>query len=170
MDSRHLAEYHSWAGQKTREIVNLLSDDEFENIMDDIIGSVKDKALHMVVSILFCFHKMKIKFEYLAENPQKTTKKISTLSRKEFMKCWEHSDKRFSDLFMEDRSGTVTVLRKDGEEFCIQINDFLMQYIFHSIYHRGQLNYCLKALGKPRADSDYLYYFEELDYKLELIE
>ena len=70
MDSRHLAKYHSWAGQKTREIVNLLSDDEFEENMDNIIGSVKDKAIHMVIAVLFCFHQMKIEFEYMMDNPQ----------------------------------------------------------------------------------------------------
>jgi uncharacterized damage-inducible protein DinB len=170
MDSRHIAEYHLWAGQKTREVVRLLSNEEFEKKIDNIIGSAKDKAIHMVNATLFCFHQMKINFEYLANNPQTTIKQILSLSRKEFMKCWELSDKRFAELFMENRSGTVTVLRKDGEEFCVQINDFLFQYLFHTIYHRGQLNYCLKALEKPRVDSDYLFYFEELDKRLELME
>ena len=116
MDSRHLAEYHLWAGQKTREIVKLLSDEEFEKNIDNIVGSVKDKTIHMVIATFFCFHHMKIDFEYLRENPQATIKEILSLPRKEFMKYWELSDKRFSDLFIEDRSGTVTVLRKDGEE------------------------------------------------------
>ncbi|MHA2074807.1 MAG: DinB family protein [Candidatus Hodarchaeales archaeon] len=170
MDSRHLAEYHVWAGEKTREIVGLLSDVEYEKEIDKILGNTKEKSIHIVIALLFCFHRMKIEFEYLAESPRETIGKMYSLSREELMRCWKMADDKLAELILEERSGTVTYTRNDGESFCLQVDDFLLQYLFHTIYHRGQLNYCLKALNKPRIESDYLFYFAEIDKRLEMIE
>lgn len=146
----------------------MLSDEEYEKEIDEILGSTKEKSIHIAIAILFCFHRMNIDFEYLADNPQATVQKTASLPREEFMRCWKMADDRFRSLIMEERSGTITVTQKDGESFCIQANDFLLQYLFHTIYHRGQLNYCFKALNKPRVDSDYLFYFAEIDKRLEM--
>jgi len=170
MDSRHLAEYHVWAGEKTRKIVELLSEVEYEKEIDKILGSIKEKSSHIVNALLFCFQQMKIEFEYLAESSRETIEQTYSLSREELMWCWKMADDKLAELILEERSGTVTYSRNDGESFCLQVDDFLLQYLFHTIYHRGQLNFCLKALEKPRIDSDYLFYFAELDKKLQMTE
>jgi len=169
MDSRHLAEYHVWAGEKTREILGMLSDEEYEKDID-ILGSIKEKTIHIVIALLFCFHRMKVEFEYLAEDLQETIDKTYSLSREELMQCWKMADNKLEELILEERSGTVTYSINNGKSFCLQVDDFLLQYLFHTIYHRGQLNFCLKALEKSRIDSDYLFYFAELDKKLQMME
>ncbi len=170
MDSRHLAEYHVWAGDKTRKIVGMLSNEEYEKEIDKIIGSTKEKSIHIVIALLFCFHQMKIDFEYLGESPRETIEHAYSLSREELINCWKMADNKLAELILEERVGTVTYSRNDGESFCLQVDDFLLHYFFHTIYHRGQLNFCLKALEKPRIDSDYLFYFAELDKKLQMME
>ncbi len=169
MDSRHLAEYHVWAGEKTRKIIGMLSDEEYEKDID-ILGSIKEKTIHIVIALLFCFLKMKAEFEYLEEGFRETINKTYSLSREELIQCWKMADNKFEELILEKRSGTVTHSINDGESFCLQVDDFLLHYLFHTIYHRGQLNFCLKALEKPRIDSDYLFYFAELDKKLQMTE
>lgn len=169
MDSRHLGEYHVWAGEKTRKILRMLSDEEYEKDID-ILGSIKEKTIHIVIALLHCFLRMKVEFEYLADNPQETKKKILSLSREELAQCWKIADDKLAELLLEERSGTVTYSINDGESFCLQVDDFLLQYLFHTIFHRGQLNFYLKALEKPRIDSDYLFYFSELDKKLQMME
>jgi uncharacterized damage-inducible protein DinB len=52
---------------------------------------------------------------------------------------------------------------KPDDYFKMNSDDLLLQYILHTLYHRGQLNYYLRALDKDRIDADYLYYFDELN-------
>jgi uncharacterized damage-inducible protein DinB len=88
---------------------------------------------------------------------------VNSFSKEELLSCWEDLDTKVSDGLQNDLEGTVEIQRRDGNSFCLKREDFYLQYIFHTIYHRGQLNYCLKALGKDRIDGDYLFYFDELD-------
>ncbi len=114
----------------------MLSDTEYEKENDKILGSAKEKSVHIVIALLFCFQRMKIEFEYLAEKPRETIEKMYSLSREELMRCWKIADDKLAELILEERSGTLTYSRNDGESFCLQVDDFLLQYLFHTIYLR----------------------------------
>lgn len=167
MNQRHISNYYIWAGKKTRVIIDSLTDEEYYHEIDQILGSVRGKVTHMVLAILICFHHLKLDFKYLRKTPEETINHLNTLNKKDFMQCWQLSDELFAKQFKDEHTGTVTLSRKDGESYCLPIGDLLLQYLFHTIYHRGQLNYCLKALKKPRVDTDYLFYFMDLDQQME---
>ena len=98
---------------------------------------------------------------------QETYQKVASYTTKELLECWEYLDNQLKEGISGDLRGTVAIQRRDGESFCMLISDLYLQYIFHTIYHRGQLNYCLKFLEKPRVNADYIFYIDELDTSLE---
>jgi len=103
----------------------------------------------------------------MEESLEETYQKVAEYSMEQLMDCWEVLDSRLSNGFTSDLRSTVELQRQDGGSLCLMRDDLYLQYILHTIYHRGQLNYCLKFLGKTRINTDYLFYFDELDTSLE---
>jgi uncharacterized damage-inducible protein DinB len=92
---------------------------------------------------------------------------VDEYSQKALLLLWDKLDSQLVYEIINNLDGTVAVPRNDGDSFCLMKIDFYLQYITHTIYHRGQLNYCLNKLKKPRIEGDYLYYFDEIDTKLD---
>ncbi|MHA2225911.1 MAG: DinB family protein [Candidatus Hodarchaeales archaeon] len=167
MGMRNMAMYHLWAGDKSRQILRDLTEEEFEKDLGPVLGSIREKVIHTISALLRCFSLLKIELSYFDKSLQETYQKITLYSFDELLDCWEDLDKCLVEGVKHHSKGTVEIPRRDGDSFCMMRNDFYVQYITHTIYHRGQLNYCLKALNKPRIDADYLYYFDELDTSLD---
>ena len=104
MNRRHLSNYYVWTSEKTRRIVSSLSDTEYTREIDPILGSVKEKVLHMTLSTLICFHHLKIEFKYLKDNPSQTIKHLNSLERVDFLRCWMLSDQLYAKLFKKEHT------------------------------------------------------------------
>jgi uncharacterized damage-inducible protein DinB len=167
MGLENIAKYHFWVGEKARDILKEISEEEFKQDHGEIIGSIQTKVEHIIFALLTCFNILGVQVDYLDPNFEKTIKKIQSFSRKELLAYWKELDNKLVNAFNEDLTGTVTIQRLDGDSFCLKRDDFLLQYILHTVYHRGQLNYCLKVLNKNRIEGDYLFYFDELDTVLD---
>jgi uncharacterized damage-inducible protein DinB len=167
MSLKNLALYHHWVGEKSREILKTLSEEEFRKEINETIGSVRQKVEHIIHALLFCFHTLKVEVNHSGTTFKETIQNIAQLNETDLLICWQDLDKRLSNAFITDNTGTVEIQRKDGNSFCLKRDDFYLQYLLHTVYHRGQLNYCLKALNKPPINGDYLFYFDEVDTALD---
>ncbi len=166
MGLKNLGLYHNWVGKKSREIIDELTEEEFNQDCGEILGSVRHKVEHMIFSLITCFFHLNEKLPFMEESLEKTYQKVAEYKTEQFLVLWNDLDKYITDGLIND-SGTVELRRRDGDSFCLLRDDLYLQYILHTIYHLGQLNYCLKFLEKPRINSDYLFYFDELDTLLE---
>ena len=166
MGLKNLGLYHRWAGKKSREILSGLSEEEFNRDCGEILGSVRQKVEHIIYSLITCFSHLNERLSFMEESLQGTYLKVAGYTIEQLLDCWDDIDEHLSDGLIND-SGTIELKRKDGGSFCLMRDDLYLQYILHTIYHRGQVNYCLKFLSKPRINADYLFYFDELDTSLE---
>ncbi|MFX0151345.1 MAG: DinB family protein [Candidatus Hodarchaeota archaeon] len=163
MGLENLAKYHYWVGEKTRKILMGLTDEEFKKNLGEILGNIQTKVEHIIFALLTCFNTLDMNLEYFEDTFEKTIQKIQSFSKKELLACWKDLDNILVKTLDENLVGTVSILRRDSDSFCLKREDFLLQYVLHTVYHRGQLNYCLRALKKNRIEGDYLFYFDEID-------
>ena len=157
MSIKNLGNYHLWAGNESRKQLERLTDEEFSKNLGPIIGSVQDKVQHVILAIEYCFRIITndtSPFEKLVEH-------IKNMSKTELLKHWEHRDKEIANGLQVDTEKTAIIQRMDDSSFVMNLNDFYIQYVLHTVYHRGQVNYCLKKLNKERIEADYLYFFDE---------
>jgi uncharacterized damage-inducible protein DinB len=156
----NLVQYHLWADDLAREILNKLTEEEFSKDFGNIIGNVRDKVEHIVLTLETCFAFLKNDWN----DYKHTVEKVNTLSMNELVEYWAERDKDLSKEFEKMDFKPVIIQRiAEDDYFKMSRDDFILQYILHTIYHRGQLNYCLRALNKDRIEADYLYYFDELN-------
>jgi len=164
---KNLGLYYNWAGKKSREQLGGLTEEEFNRDCGEILGTVSQKVQHIIFALITCFSHLNEKLPFMEESLEETYQKVAEYSMEQLMDCWEVLDSRLSNGFTSDLRSTVELQRQDGGSLCLMRDDLYLQYILHTIYHRGQLNYCLKFLGKTRINTDYLFYFDELDTSLE---
>jgi len=155
-----LGHYQIWADDLIREIILKLSKEEF---MEKIIpenASVRDLCIHIVISIEFNIRKWIEKEEV---NPDELYEELYSLSKEKLLQRWKEADECLLEN-MKKREKPIEFLNFLTEElFTIDRNDFFLQYITHTVYHRGQLMSALKNLGKEGITTDYLFYLFELD-------
>ncbi len=71
---------------------------------------------------------------------------------------------------LEERLASGLIQQKDEEVVASHISenpitldriDFLMQYVFHTFHHRGQIIALLREMDKDIPPTDYLHFFAE---------
>ncbi len=154
-----LGNYHLWAGNETRKQLENFSKKEFSLDLGPILESVRRKVEHIILAIESCLRRITSN----SSSPEEIVNHIKSMTIKELLKHWELRDKEIAKAFQQDMNRTITIQRINDSSFTINLDDYYLQYVLHTVYHRGQLNYCLKKLEKERIDADYLYYFNELD-------
>lgn len=159
MTNEFLGKYHLWAGIQSRKQLEKLTDEEFSKYLGSTIGSIRGKVEHIILAIESCFRKINNDSSPL----DKFVERFKKMSKKELLTHWEHRDKQIANGFQQATKKNIIIERMDNSSFVMNLNDFYLQYILHTVYHRGQLNYCLKKLNKERIEADYLYFFDELN-------
>ncbi|MHA2039678.1 MAG: hypothetical protein ACW98X_24945, partial [Promethearchaeota archaeon] len=125
-----------------------------------IIGSTREKVEHIIFALETGFAFLRNDWKY----HQKSIEHIKSLDMKDLLKYWAEKDKEISrEMIREDFSPVVIQRTNPDDYFKMNGDDLLLQYILHTVYHRGQLNHCLQALDKDRIEADYLYFFDELN-------
>ena len=161
MDLSNFANYHVWAGNKIRAIIEKLSEDDFTKELGDYFShkTIHELCLHSMGACEFCLALVDgIEpdiFNARYEN-------LMQLSQQEIIEEWKQTDYKYSQLLQGDVSGEISVPPFLGHSFIISKLDFLLQYITHSTYHRGQIIIALKKLGKEIIGTDYLFYLNEI--------
>ena len=161
MANEFLGKYHLWAGNQSRKQLEKLTDEEFSKNLSSTIGSIQDKVEHTILAIEFCFRRITND----SSPPDRTVERIKKMSKKELLTHWEQRDQQIANGLQQVTKENMIIERMDGSSFVMNLNDFYLQYVLHTVYHRGQLNYCLKKLNKERIEADYLYFFDELNFQ-----
>ena len=159
MGNENLGKYHLWAGKESRKQLERVTDDEFSKNLGSTVGSLREKVEHIILAIEFCFRRITDD----TSSPEELVKRIKNMSKSELLKHWERKDNELSNGLQQAIKKAIIIERMDESSFVMNLDDFYLQYVLHTVYHRGQLNYCLKKLNKERIEADYLYFFDELN-------
>lgn len=153
MDIANLPDYHVWAGTRIREPVSGLSEDEF--VKGQGGRSVRSICVHILAALETCF--------YLATKSKDTSvfERIEEGTRDELLQRWSELDQKLAETIKESPKGKITVPHLAEKPFDLNALDFYLQYIFHTIHHRGQLAVALRSLGKDVPGTDYLMFFAD---------
>jgi uncharacterized damage-inducible protein DinB len=164
LDFTNYANYHVWAGDKMREILADLPDREFIYELDNFFSYKTIRVLieHIVLAIEFSITLVKQK---KPEEFNKEVEELVKLPNDKLLEQWKKTDQKYANLLKGDLSGEITVPDFLGKEFTISKSDFLLQYITHTTFHRGQLVLALKKMGKEFVGTDYLHYLYEIAKK-----
>ena len=164
LDFINYANYHIWSGNKMREILVDLPDRDFIHELDSFFSYRTIRVLieHIVIAVEFSIALV------MQKEPDEFSKEIEELvklSNGKLLVQWEKTDQKYANLLKGDLSGEIIVPDFLGKEFTISKSDFLLQYITHTTFHRGQLVLALKKMGKEFMGTDYLHYLYEIAKK-----
>lgn len=161
MNLEHFSKYHVWAGDRIRNILLTLDEDDFTKDLGEefSFNTLHKLALHSLGAAFFCISLIE---QIEPDEFNKRYKEISEYTPNKLIQEWKSVDEKYAQLLSGDLSGDITVPPFMGKEFTISKLDFLLQYITHSTYHRGQITVALKKLNKETIGTDYLFYFDEL--------
>jgi uncharacterized damage-inducible protein DinB len=158
----NLGKYNLWAGDEARRILQKITLDEFDKDFEEPVGSLRKKVEHILLAYETCYSFYYNKWDDVKERGEK----VKSMTKKELLEHWQLKDNFIVEQLEKGAIEKVKIQRASEEDYFIMNGeDFLLQYILHTVYHRGQLNYNLKLLESPRIEADYLYYFDELDMK-----
>ena len=155
-----LCTYQIWADTQVRDILKGLTEEEFTCEIGPPFKSIKNLCVHIVIAMEYniksCVEKIEVNAEELFESLEK-------LSRDELLAKWEETEKKLLETVQKVREPIEFPNFLTGGEIVLDPADFFMQYIIHTVYHRGQLISMLKILGKEGVTTDYLFYLFHLE-------
>ena len=155
---KNLGQYHLWAGEKIRPIVESLSEKEYNKKFD--IRSVRSICCHIVAALETCF------LIDSRSQDKSVYDWIEQASKLEILRRWESLDRRVAKVIQEIPQGTIPVSHITDDPFNIDLFDFFLQYLIHTTHHRGQLALLLRTLGKDVPPTDYLFFHADKAGKL----
>lgn len=156
-----LCDYQVWANNIVRDILREFTEAEFTREIGPPFGSVKNLCMHIIIAIEYNIESFGKKVDLDAEELYKT---LESLSKDELLAKWEEIDKKLR--FHVNQKGEELIEFPNfvsGGEVLIEPADFYLQYVLHTVYHRGQLLSMIKMLGKEGITTDYLFYLFHLE-------
>jgi uncharacterized damage-inducible protein DinB len=160
MELAKLAEYHLWANNRVREMLKSLTDEEYTREIIPPFGSIKNLVIH---SVLAAEYNIKTRVECQTVEPHDVWEQISDMNLPETLAHWQKVDNMLVD-FSSTHLDLETVFPNFlGEgEMPVDHDDFFMQYMVHTAYHRSQIMSAMRMLGKEGVGTDYLFYLSYL--------
>ena len=155
-----LCTYQIWADIQIRDILKGLTEEEFTCEIGPPFKSIRNLCVHIVIAMEY---NIKSFIEKIDVNAEKLYENLGKLSRDELLTKWEETEKKLLETVQKAREPILFPNFLTGEEVVMDSADFFMQYILHTVYHRGQLVSMLKILGKEGVTTDYLFYLFYLE-------
>jgi len=155
-----LADYNLWANDLTREKLSTLTEDEFCREVLPPYGSIKSLVTHIVAAI-----------EYNRINKVEGGKIegddlhsfLWRMSSEELLLHWRDMDlwlKEFSQSQLNLKTVFPNVLWEG--KIVVDHDDYLLQYLIHTVHHRAQVMSALRLMGKEALGTDLLFYLSSL--------
>ncbi|MBN1330316.1 MAG: hypothetical protein JXA54_12655 [Candidatus Heimdallarchaeota archaeon] len=156
------ANYHVWAGDKIRSILETTTDDEYSKELGEFFSfpTLRKHIEHILLAEEFCISFL----DKISEESFNTdVDKIIHMTNEELIQRWKYKDSIYAEMLKNKKiDGIVDMRNFLGTEFTISKLDFLLQYITHTTFHRGQVIIALKKLGKKVCGTDFLHYLHEI--------
>lgn len=152
MNLEKMLTYHVWADDKVRNVLRGFTDEEFTREIGPPFGSVKNVCVHIVVAIEY-------NMQFIgtaAVEGEELYKAVGALSKDDLLKRWEKIDNNLLKAAQKVKEPILFPNFVSGGEVLLEPEDFFLQYITHTVYHRGQLMSLIKSLGKEGVTTDYL--------------
>ena len=163
MNPIKFADYHLWANERVRGKLLELTEDEYRMELIPPLGSIKGHVIH---SILAVEYNLRARVEGDNPDPRGIVDTVAGMTIQYAMIHWEKMDHQLFDFASThlDLDATFPNFLGEGE---MQVNhdDFLIQYVVHPSYHRGQIMSALRMMGKEGIGTDYLFYLSHLEDK-----
>lgn len=161
MNLEKLADYHMWANDRTRSVIKSLKHEEYEKDLVPPLGSIK---AHIAHTILACEYNLKARIDGETVDGRAIFDKVSGKSIEDVCEHWRTIDEGVVSLASTHLDLDATFPNFLGEG-TMQVNhdDFFMQYIIHTAYHRSQIMSAMRMLGKEAVGTDYLFYLSHLE-------
>lgn len=160
MKLEKLAEYQIWANDVTRGILGDLTEEEFSREVIPPFGSIRRLASHIVLAIEYNIEQ-RVKKEEV--DPYKLSEEISKMPKESLLARWRQMDGELLEFAKTETGKEYAFPNFLGEgEIRVNHDDFLMQYVFHTIHHRAQIMSAMRALGKEGKTTDYLFYLSDI--------
>jgi uncharacterized damage-inducible protein DinB len=160
MNLEKLCAYQVWADTAVRNLIKDMSDEKFTCEIGPPFKSIQALCVHIVVALEYNIESFLKKGTMSAEKLYET---LGTLSKNELLAKWEEADLK---LLKSAKTFKDTVKFPNfltGGELAIESEDFFLQYILHTTYHRGQLLNLIKSLGEKGVTTDYLFYLFDIE-------
>ncbi len=150
---KNLSEYQYWANQRYRDIILDIKIKDYERL---IAGrSIKGISTHIVAALETCFLVLD------KSSDQSVYEWIQNADRVELFMRWKELDENLARTLQQIPQGQITISHVSEEPFCMDMMDFLLQYVLHANHHRGQVGLILRELGYDVPGTDYLHFFVE---------
>lgn len=142
-----LSNYLIWANDTIWEIVEDLSDEEFNRTLYETGGSIHRRYVHLAQDTWEWFH------DWHGEEPEEPD--FLNMTRKELYQfITDYSEKWIS--LIEKRTVNEYRDERAGKALILQFDEMFFHVVNHYTYHRGQIVMALKLLGKEVPMTDYV--------------
>jgi uncharacterized damage-inducible protein DinB len=150
---KHLAEYQYWANHRIRDVILSMSMTDYEK---EVAGrKISGISAHIVAALATCFKVLE------KSSDDSIYEKIFSSERVELLFKWRELDEKLGRMLQQIPQGQITVSHVSDTPICMDIMDFLLQYVLHTNHHRGQLGLILRELGYDVPGTDYLHFFAD---------
>ena len=160
VDLVKLADYHLWANDRVRGIIRGITREEYEKELIPPYNSILRLVIH---SILAVEYNILLRVKQENADPYEVGDKIASMTIKEVCEHWRSIDLELVDFSSNYQELQATFPNFLGEgEMTVDHDDFFMQYMIHTAYHRSQIMSAMRMLGKEGIGTDYLFYLSSL--------
>ena len=142
-----LAKYLTWANDTMWEIVESLSDEEFDRTLYETGGSLHIRYIHLAVDTWEWYH------DWHGEEPEEPD--FQGMTRSELYKFITEYVEKWINM-IEERSVNEFRDERAGKVLTLQFDEMFFHMVNHFTYHRGQIAMSLKLLGKETSMTDYV--------------
>lgn len=160
MDLKKLAEYHVWANDVARRMLEELSEEELSRDVVPPFGSIRSLCTHIMLAIEYNIEK---RARGKDVDPYELGEALHKAPKDSLLAKWREIDEKLLEYAMAETDEEATFPNFLGEgEIRVNHDDFVLQYILHTVYHRAQIMSAMRALGREGKTTDYLYYLSYL--------
>jgi uncharacterized damage-inducible protein DinB len=146
----NMGQYLIWAEGRIWDIVQGLTDDEFERPLGQGGGSIKKRYVHLAQDTWEWYH------DWVEKEPEDKPN-FEDMDRGALFQFQTDYVNRFLKM-IDDRTVDKITFESNGKDITIRFDEILFHLVNHATYHRGQIVMGLRLLGREVQMTDYVPY------------
>jgi len=154
MDISEFLEYHNWADAMLIDCLKQVSDDDFTSTADGV-RSIRELFEHYLSSYEYLI--------YAGDELKAREAETKTMSREQLSSELRRSHDKFKEV-VTDFTPTQQLQMWEGKTVDMDRDNYLLLYLDHLTYHRGQIMHAIKLKGYKGVNTDYYDFLEKSKY------